>query len=81
VHAFVRECVDEEEVAIGWVRQGQGTSGKALMMVRVSVVLKVFAKFWAQNTTYQLQCLQHANGVWSQDKVEKELILVIVKIC
>jgi hypothetical protein len=49
------------------------------MMVRVSVVLKVFAKFWAQNMTYQLQCLQHANGVWSQDKVEKELILVIVK--
>jgi hypothetical protein len=33
MHAFVNECSDEHEVAVGWVRQGQGTNSKALMMV------------------------------------------------
>ncbi len=74
VHAFIREFLDEEKVAVGWVRKGQGTSGKALMMVRVVVVLKIFVKFWNASATYQVQCLQHANGVWSVERVEKELI-------
>jgi hypothetical protein len=33
MHAFVNECLNEHEVAVGWVRQGQGTNSKALMMV------------------------------------------------
>jgi hypothetical protein len=79
MQGFVRECIKEKEVAVGWVRQGQGTNGKALMMVRVEVVLKLFVKFWSENATYQVQCLQHANGVWSIEKVGKELLPAIVK--
>jgi hypothetical protein len=78
MHAFVNECFDEHEVAVGWVRQGQGTNSKALMMVRVAVVLNLFVKLWAQNTTYQLQCLQHANGAWKPERVETELISLIL---
>jgi hypothetical protein len=74
MHAFVNECLNEHEVAVGWVRQGQGTNSKALMMVRVAVVLKLFVKLWTQNTTYQVQCLQHANGAWKPERVESELI-------
>ena len=33
MHALVCECLGDENVAVGWVRKGQGTSGKALMMV------------------------------------------------
>jgi hypothetical protein len=79
MYTFVRECLDEEKVAVGWVRKGQGTSTKALMMVRVCVVLKLFVKFWSESATYKVQCLQHANEVWSQEKVEMELIPLIVK--
>ena len=79
MHAFVRDCGDDEEVAVGWVRQGQGTSGKALMMVRVGVVLKLFVKFWMQNGTYRVQCVQHANGTWCEEKVETEVVSLIVK--
>ncbi len=53
LHAFVCECLDEEKVAVGWVRKGHGTSGKALMMVRVVVVLKLFLKFWNESATYR----------------------------
>jgi hypothetical protein len=49
------------------------------MMARVTVILKLFVKFWAQNTTYQLQCLQHANGAWKPERVEAELISLIVR--
>jgi hypothetical protein len=79
MHAFVCECVDDERAAVGWVRKGQGTSGKALMMVRVVVVLKLFVKFWNRSATYQVQCLQHANGLWSVERVGKELIPLIHK--
>ncbi len=79
MHAFVNECLNEHEMAVGWVRQGQGTNSKALMMVRVAVVLKLFVKLWAQNTTYQLQCLQHANGAWKPERVETELISLILR--
>ena len=71
MHAFVCECLGDEKVAVGWVRKGQGTSGKALMMVRVAVVLKLFEIFWNESATYQVQCLQHAVGSWSVDRVEK----------
>ena len=79
MHAFVCECLGDEKVAVGWVRKGQGTSGKALMMVRVVVVLKLFEIFWNESATYQVQCLQHAVGSWSVDRVEKELISFIQK--
>lgn len=79
MHAFVCECLGDEKVAVGWVRKGQGTSGKALMMVRVVVVLKLFNKFWNRSATYQVQCLQHAVGLWSVERVEKELIPFIQK--
>jgi hypothetical protein len=77
MHAFVRECLDEDNVAVGWVRQGQGASGKTLMMVRVVVVLKLFVKFWTQSATYRVQCLQHANGVWSAERMDKDLVPLI----
>lgn len=79
MHAFVCECLGDEKVAVGWVRKGQGTSGKALMMVRVVVVLKLFEIFWNESATYQVQCLQHAVGAWSVERVEKELIPFIQK--
>lgn len=39
----------------------------------------MFDKFWNGSATYQVQCLQHAVGSWSVERVEKEFIPFIQK--
>ena len=43
------------------------------------MVLKLFEIFWNESATYQVQCLQHALGSWSVERVEKQLLQLIQK--
>ena len=79
MYGLLQECENEEKMAVGWVREGQSVRSGALMMIRITVVLKLFQTFWTNNSTYRVQCLQCANGFWSTEKVEQQLLPLIEK--
>lgn len=79
MYGLLQECGNDKRMAVGWVREGQSVRSGALMMIRITVVLKLFRTFWTNNSTYRVQCLQCANGLWSTEKVEQELLPLIEK--
>ncbi len=79
MYGLLQECGSDERMAVGWVREGQSVRSDALMMIRITVVLKLFRSFWTNSSTYRVRCLQCANGFWSTEKVEQELLPLIEK--
>jgi hypothetical protein len=57
MYGLLQECGNDERMAVGWVREGQSVSSGALMMIRTTVVLKVFRTFWTNNSTYRVRAM------------------------
>jgi hypothetical protein len=83
VLASLAALLKEEEIILSklfcivMTRPGGRVSTDQKMLVRVRQLLKLFATLWTTNDLYRRHCLECANGNWTEEQVQSELMPMV----
>jgi hypothetical protein len=69
-----KELLPDEMICIVIARAGARVSTEGKMLVRVRKLLQLFTTLWTRNDLYRRHCLDCANGSWSEERVQIEIL-------
>lgn len=68
------ELLTEEMICMVFIRAGVRVLTEGKMLVRVRKLLELFTTLWTRNDLYRRHCLDCANGSWTEERVQTELL-------